>query len=325
MTNIYEITIIGGGPAGLYAAFQAGLYGLNGQLLEGDQQFGGKVATYAERVIHDIGGMPNITGQDLIQNLTAQAAFYDTPLRTQTLVTDVKYLADQDYYQIDTPDDRYYSQTLILAMGGGVVRPKQLRLFEEQTFENVHYAPANPEDYRDQRVVLIGPGYNWMELAPHLLATAKSVVWLTTKRPFVDEAAEKAFLTAYPQIDYYCQPFASYQQVDQQVTSITLADQTQITFDQAVVSLGYRRSLQTIDQWQLSAEQIEERPDIWVIGNQIPDRAGISLLTSAFQDGITAITEIVAQLKPTAKTPMVTTHNPVFQADTKAYWQERLR
>ncbi|MDB1552315.1 NAD(P)-binding protein [Latilactobacillus sakei] len=113
MTNIYETTIIGGGPAGLYAAFQAGLYGLNGQLLEGDQQFGGKVATYAERVIHDIGGMPNITGQDLIQNLTAQAAFYDIPLRTQTLVTDVKYLADQHYYQIDTPDDRYYSQTYL--------------------------------------------------------------------------------------------------------------------------------------------------------------------------------------------------------------------
>lgn len=57
MQHVYDVTIIGGGPAGLYSAFYSGLRGLKTKLLESQSQLGGKVLLYPEKLIWDIGGI----------------------------------------------------------------------------------------------------------------------------------------------------------------------------------------------------------------------------------------------------------------------------
>ncbi|MFP4924700.1 NAD(P)-binding protein, partial [Staphylococcus pseudintermedius] len=52
-----DVTIIGGGPAGLYASFYAGLRGMDVRIVDVQRELGGKMQIYPEKIIWDIGGV----------------------------------------------------------------------------------------------------------------------------------------------------------------------------------------------------------------------------------------------------------------------------
>ncbi len=65
-----EIAIIGAGPVGLFAAFQAGLLGMKSYLIDTLESVGGQCTSlYPEKPIFDIPACPSILAKDLIQNL----------------------------------------------------------------------------------------------------------------------------------------------------------------------------------------------------------------------------------------------------------------
>ncbi|KAA7522257.1 NAD(P)/FAD-dependent oxidoreductase, partial [Salmonella enterica subsp. enterica serovar Lubbock] len=71
--NIYDITIIGGGPAGLFAAFYAGMRQAKTKIIESLPTLGGQLSLlYPEKLIYDVAGFPNIKAQDLVDNLVKQ-------------------------------------------------------------------------------------------------------------------------------------------------------------------------------------------------------------------------------------------------------------
>ena len=53
--NIYDVTVIGGGPAGLFSAFYAGLREMKTKIIDGQEKLGGKVHLYPQKMIWDIG------------------------------------------------------------------------------------------------------------------------------------------------------------------------------------------------------------------------------------------------------------------------------
>lgn len=52
-----DVTIIGGGPSGLYASFYAGLRDMSVRLIDVQSELGGKMRIYPEKIIWDIGGI----------------------------------------------------------------------------------------------------------------------------------------------------------------------------------------------------------------------------------------------------------------------------
>ena len=67
--KIYDITIIGGGPVGLWAALYAGLRGMTVNIIESLSELGGQPAIlHPEKKIYDIPA-PQTTGAELIENL----------------------------------------------------------------------------------------------------------------------------------------------------------------------------------------------------------------------------------------------------------------
>ncbi len=74
-----DIAIIGAGPVGLFAVFQAGMLGLNTHVIDALEMVGGQCsALYPEKPIFDIPAHPQIAGQDLIHQLGQQAAPFET-------------------------------------------------------------------------------------------------------------------------------------------------------------------------------------------------------------------------------------------------------
>src|SRR5690606_38109764 len=72
------ITIIGGGPVGMFTAFYGGMRQATVKIIESLPQLGGQLsALYPEKYIYDIAGFPKIRAQELIDNLKEQMSRFD--------------------------------------------------------------------------------------------------------------------------------------------------------------------------------------------------------------------------------------------------------
>ena len=90
--DVYDITIIGGGPTGLFASFYAGLRQMRTKLIDALEELGGQVAVlYPEKYIYDVGGFPKVTGKDLVKGMVEQALKFNP-----TVVLGERIRVDQD-------------------------------------------------------------------------------------------------------------------------------------------------------------------------------------------------------------------------------------
>src|SRR6476619_8425282 len=73
-----DLTIIGGGPTGLFASFYAGMRGPTAQIVDALPQLGGQLtALYPEKYIFDVGGYSKVLAKDLVNALVEQASQFD--------------------------------------------------------------------------------------------------------------------------------------------------------------------------------------------------------------------------------------------------------
>src|SRR5882762_1711392 len=101
MNGMFDVTIIGGGPTGLFAAFYAGLRGIKVKIIDSLEELGGQVtALYPEKYIFDVAGFPKIYGKDLVKNLVEQALQYHPTVCLGEKVDQVKKV--EDGYELKT-------------------------------------------------------------------------------------------------------------------------------------------------------------------------------------------------------------------------------
>ena len=75
---VQDITIIGGGPTGLFGSFYAGMRGMSTRIIDSLPELGGQVmALYPEKYIFDVGGIPKVLGKDFVQNIITQGTQFN--------------------------------------------------------------------------------------------------------------------------------------------------------------------------------------------------------------------------------------------------------
>ena len=87
--HVFDVTIIGGGPAGLYAAFYSGLRGMKTKIIEYQHKLGGKVHVYPEKMVWDVGGIPPVSGAKLIDQLVEQGLTFNPEVHLNTKVESI--------------------------------------------------------------------------------------------------------------------------------------------------------------------------------------------------------------------------------------------
>lgn len=126
--ELYDITIIGGGPAGLFAAFYGGMRQAKVKIIESMPQLGGQLsALYPEKYIYDVAGFPKVGAQELVDNLLEQMQMFDQTIVLDQTVNMVDKLADESF-RIETDKDVHYSKTIIITGGVGAFQPRNLPL-----------------------------------------------------------------------------------------------------------------------------------------------------------------------------------------------------
>src|SRR5437588_3794668 len=72
--ELFDVTIIGAGPTGLFGAFYAGMREMKTKIIDALPEVGGQItALYPEKYIYDAPGHPKIIGKDLVKLLFEQA------------------------------------------------------------------------------------------------------------------------------------------------------------------------------------------------------------------------------------------------------------
>jgi len=174
-----DIVIIGAGPVGLFAVFQAGMLGMRCTVVDALDAPGGQCsALYPEKPIYDIPGYPRIEAQALIDRLAEQAAPFDPDYRLGRQVTALTQGDDGRWTVATSAGDRITARAVIVAAGCGAFGPNRPPLAGIEAFEegrSVHYYVRRREDYRGRRIVIAGGGDSAVDWALSLAEVAASV------------------------------------------------------------------------------------------------------------------------------------------------------
>ena len=112
--NVYDITIIGAGPAGLFTAFYGGLRQAEVKIIESFPHIGGQLtALYPEKFIYDVAGFPKISAQQLVDHLYEQVKPFDQTIVLGQSIEQVERLED-DTIQINMhTSETLYTKSLL--------------------------------------------------------------------------------------------------------------------------------------------------------------------------------------------------------------------
>src|SRR6185436_7309539 len=176
LRDIRDITIIGAGPTGLFGLFYAGMRQVSAQIVDALPEVGGQLAAlYPEKYIFDVAGFPQILAKDLVRALVEQNKRFDGKIHLGQNVTGLE--KDGDTFILVTEKDRFPTRSLILAAGIGAFSPRRLpqACAEPWYGRGIFDVVTDPQDYKGQRVVIVGGGDSAFDWATQLRRVATHV------------------------------------------------------------------------------------------------------------------------------------------------------
>jgi thioredoxin reductase (NADPH) len=193
-----DICIIGAGPVGLFAVFEAGLLKMRCHLIDVLPQIGGQLSEiYPRKPIYDIPGYPTIDAQDLIDNLMEQIKPFHPTFTIGERVESIDKQEDGSFILTGNEGTQIHAKVIVIAAGLGSFEPRKPVVKGLADFEGkgVTYLVKNPESYRDKKVVLAGGGDSALDWTIFLADIAKEVTLVHRSDSFrgAPDSAEKVF------------------------------------------------------------------------------------------------------------------------------------
>ena len=182
-----DIIIIGAGPTGLFAVFEAGLLKLKCHLIDSLPIPGGQCAEiYPKKPIYDIPSQPEILAGDLVTKLMEQIKPFRPGFTLGEMAQTIDRNSNGDF--IITTDKGTQHQAPIVAIAGGlgtfVPRKPQLDRLKEYEVNGVDYIIRDPEKYRDKKVLIAGGGDSALDWTIFLSDIAAEVTLIHRRTEF---------------------------------------------------------------------------------------------------------------------------------------------
>src|SRR5580693_2704268 len=99
--NQVDVTIVGGGPCGLFASFYAGLRGMSVRIIDSLPELGGQLAAlYPEKYVYDVPGFPKVLAKDLARDMIVQGIQFNPELVLEETASEL--IKSEDGYIIKT-------------------------------------------------------------------------------------------------------------------------------------------------------------------------------------------------------------------------------
>lgn len=314
MTDLYDITIIGGGPAGLFAGFYAGMRQAKTKIIESLGILGGQPANlYPEKTIHDIAGFSAITGQDLTDRLIEQLDPFQPTICLNEEVVQFNQEAD-GHFTIQTNQGSHQSKTIIIALGGGAFQPRRLDLDGADQYEstNLHYLVGPLEDYRDKKVLINGGGDSALDWALALNQVASQVSLCHRRDKFrAHEHSVNQVLNSDIEVLTPYEPVkleGNGNQLEAMVLQKRRSDEEiRVEADVFIISYGMQASLGALSTWPILSTRnkvlVNEKMEtslkgVYAIGDIANHPGKIDLIATGFGEAPVAVSHAINYIYP---------------------------
>ncbi|MGE7763935.1 NAD(P)/FAD-dependent oxidoreductase [Peribacillus sp. NPDC096540] len=315
--KVYDITIIGGGPVGLFTAFYGGMRQASVKIIESLPQLGGQLsALYPEKYIYDIAGFPKVRAQELVNNLKEQMAKFEQTVVLEQSVQEVEKQAD-GVFKLTTDKEIHYSKTIIITAGNGAFQPRRIEIEDAKKYEsnNLHYFIDDLNHFEGKKVVVFGGGDSAVDWALMLEPIAEKVSIIHRRDKFrahehsVENLKNSKVEIKTPYIP--AELIGTKNQIHTVVLKDTNGEDTEtLEVDAVIVNYGFVSSLGPIKEWGLDIQKnsilVNSRmetniPGIYAAGDIATYDGKVKLIASGFGEAPTAVNHAKQYIDPKAK------------------------
>ena len=180
-----DIIIVGAGPCGLFAVFEAGLLKMRCHLIDYLPQTGGQCSEiYPKKPIYDIPGFPEILAGDLVDNLMKQIEPFKPGFTLGERVETIQKQPDHSFLVTTNRGTEHISKVIVIAGGLGCFEPRKPMVENLSVFEDrgVDYIIKNPNKYHNKNVVISGGGDSALDWAIFLADGVAKQITLVHRR-----------------------------------------------------------------------------------------------------------------------------------------------
>ncbi|WP_077324221.1 NAD(P)/FAD-dependent oxidoreductase [Virgibacillus siamensis] len=313
--ELFDVTIIGGGSAGLFAAYYTGMRDMKTKIIENQSELGGTVSVfYPEKYIYDVGGISKISGEELVSQLKEQALMFDPTIIYNQKIEQLNQQDDGTYILTTHSGEVHYTKTVIIAVGPGAFSVNRLKLNHGyiDAGDHIHYETVDPEKFAGKDVLLYGGINSAVTLANSLSGIAKKVYLMHKHNKFKSLESELdqlhksnvEILTPYTMTGLDGDALSAVH-----ARHIKTKEDQIIPVDDLIICQGYSFDLSPVSDWGFTLESrripVNENMETHMKGVFVAgDIAGYPqkwrLLASAFNEAITAANHAKYHVDPSA-------------------------
>jgi len=258
--EIFDVTVIGGGPVGLFAAFYSGLREMKTKIIEATEELGGQLTMlYPEKPIYDVPGFPEIKAKDLVQNLIKQVKRFNPEIILGEKVEEFE--KENDIFILKTNKlKKHYTKTVIIAVGIGAFSPNTLDRPGVKEFEGkgIYYFAKKFEEFKDKKVLIVGGGDSAVDWALHIYPYAKKVTLIHRREGFRAAEASVKELFKSPvevKLHYELKEVKGDKWVKKAIIfQNKTMEEEEIEVDAIILALGYKANIGKIEDWGFEME-----------------------------------------------------------------------
>ncbi|WP_042352839.1 NAD(P)/FAD-dependent oxidoreductase [Bacillus massiliigorillae] len=332
--TLFDVTIIGGGPAGLYSAFYSGLRGMKTKIIEFQSELGGKLRVYPEKMIWDVGGMTPMPCAQLTKQIIQQGLTFNPEVVLDEKIISITKSTDGYFTLQSANGNEHYSKAVIVAIGGGILKPQKLEIEGAERFEvtNLNYTIKSLQRFKDKIVLISGGGNSAIDWANELEPIAKKV-YLTYRKTHLN--AHEAQISQLIKSSAQCYLSTNITKLiandENQIESVELMhtetdEKTTVAVDEVIINHGYERESELLTKSNLDIELVDDfyiagtpnsqtsLPGLFAAGDIVAYNGKVHLIAGAFQDAVNAVNKAKQYIEPDAhESGMVSSHNDVFK------------
>jgi thioredoxin reductase len=316
--DTYDITIIGAGPTGLFAAFYAGMRQAKTRIIDSLEEPGGALtAIYPEKYIFDVAGFPKILAKDLVEQMYQQAMRDNPDVCLKEEVLGLERLPN-GVLKLTTSVTTRYSKAVIVSGGVGAFEPKLLEApgVDEVAGRGVHYFAKQIEDFRNKKVVIVGGGDSAVDWALTLEPIAEKVTVIHRSKFRAHESTVHELEASSCEVNYPgCEVVGVTAGTNGHLDSVSFknaaGESKTIPADELIVAIGFLADLGPLKSWGFELHKNQIVVDIVTMQTNIPGvfaagdicwyPAKFKLIATGAAEAVTAVNHAITYIDPAAR------------------------
>ncbi len=326
--DLYDVTIVGGGPVGLFGMFYAGVRGMKVKIIDSLAELGGQLAAlYPDKYIYDVAGYRRVLARDLVDAMKEQALQFSPTVCLEEKVTTLTRRDGEIVLRTEAGRE-HRTKTVLITAGVGAFAARKLEDAALARYEGhgLHYVVRNPQQFAGRRVLVAGGGDSALDWALHIEPLAGALTLIhrrDTFRAHEDSVNKLRASKAQIVLFHELKTIEGDGRVERAVIydNRTKEERT-IEVDDIVVNFGFKANLGPIKTWGLHLQgnsivvnqQMETNvPGVYAAGDVTAFPGKLKLIATGVGEAATAVCGAKMRIDPDAH------YFPGHSSDSKTF------